>query len=84
MRDGKKSVPYQQRKTTKKGRGRLKEKGYLQVDEMKLKHGVVFNSMTGEVIGLADDMLDLENIMTQILSEEGDTVEAAVYVNLWQ
>ena len=50
VRDGKKSVPYQQRKTTKKGRGRLKEKGYLQVDGMKLKHGVVFNSMTGKLL----------------------------------
>ena len=84
MRDGKKPVLYQQQKTTRKGRGRLKEKGYLQVDEMKLKHGVVFNSMTGEIIGLADDMLDMESVMTRILSEEGDTIEAAVYVNLWQ
>ena len=51
---------------------------------MKLKHGVVFNSQTGEVIGLADDMLDMESLMSSIFSEEGDTVESAAYVSLWQ
>ena len=81
---GKSPVPYQQHKATKMATNKIREKGYLQVDEMELKHGVVFNSINGEAIGLADDMLDMENIMSRILSEEGDTVEAAVYVNQWQ
>jgi len=71
-------VPYQQHRATKKARGKLIEKGYLQVDEMKVKHGIVFNPITGEAIGLADDMLNMESLMSRILPEEGDTVEAAV------
>ena len=84
VRDGRNPVPYQQRKATKKSKGALIEKGYLQVEKMKLKYGVVFNSQTGEVIGLANDMLDMESVVTRIFSEDGDTVEAAVYVNLWK
>ena len=48
---------------------------------MKVKYGVVSNPMTGEAIGLADDMLDMESLMSRNLSEEGDTVEAAVNLN---
>ena len=61
--------------------GEIVEKVYLQVDGMKVKHGVVFDPMTGEAIGLVDDMLDMKSLMYRILSEEGDTVEAAVNLN---
>ena len=84
VRDGKNPIPYQQRKATKKARQKIREKGYLQVDEMKLKHSVVFHAKTNEVIGLADDMVDLESVMGRILFEEGDKLEAVVYVSQWQ
>ena len=45
---------------------------------MKLKHGVVFHAKTNEIIGLADDMVDLESVMGWILSKEGDKLEAEV------
>ena len=53
-------------------------------DEMKLKHGVVWNSQTGEVVGLADDMLELSAKLKRLLSEEGDVVKPAEYVNHWR
>ena len=51
---------------------------------MKLKHGVYWNTQTGEAVGLVNDMLDMDTLMTRLLSEEGNKVEAAVYVNQWQ
>ena len=84
VKDGRNAKPYLQRLATKKARGRKKEKGLLQVDEMKLKHGVYWNTQTGEAGGLANDMLDMDTFMTRLLSEEGNKVEAAVYVNQWQ
>ena len=53
-------------------------------DEMKLKHGVLWNSQTGKVVGLADDMLDLNSMMKRLLSDKGDVVKPVVYVNQWQ
>ena len=53
-------------------------------DEMKLKHGVVWNSQTGEAVGLEDDMLDLSAKLKRLLSEEGDVVKPAEYVNHWR
>jgi len=51
---------------------------------MKLKHGVLWNSQTGEAVGLADDMLDLKSIFKQLLSDEGNVVKPAEYVNCWR
>ena len=84
VKDGRNAKPYLQRLATKKARGRKKEKGLLQVDEMKLKHGVYWNTQTGEAGGLANDMLDMDTFMTRLLSEEGNKVEVEVYVNQWQ
>ena len=53
-------------------------------DEMKLKHGVLWNSMTGEAVGIANDMLDLNSILKRLLSDKGDAVKPAVYVNAWR
>jgi len=60
------------------------EYGYLMCDEMKLKHGVIWNAQTGEATGLADDMLDLKATLARLLSDEGDEVKPAVYVNQWR
>ena len=84
VKDGRNPKPYQQRQATKLGRGKSREIGYLMCDEMKLKHGIYWSTQTGEAVGLADDMLDMDSIMRRILQEEGDTVEAAVSVNQWQ
>ena len=53
-------------------------------DEMKIKHGILWNSRTGEAVGLADDMLDLTSILKRLFSEEGNAVKPAVYVNQWR
>ena len=53
-------------------------------DEMKLKHGVLWNSQTGKAVGLANDMLDLNAMMKRVLSDDGDVVKPAVYVNCWR
>ena len=60
------------------------EYGYLMTDEMKLKHGILWNSRTGEAVGLADDMLDLTSMLKHLFSEEDNAVKAAVYVNQWR
>ena len=51
---------------------------------MKLKHGVIWNAQTGEATGLADDMLDLKATLARLLSDGGDEVKPAVYVNQCQ
>ena len=82
VRDGEDIKAYQLRAAA---RGIKKsEYGYLMCDEMKLKHGVLWNSQTGEAVGLADDMLDLSSVLKHLLSEEGDVVKPAVYVNQWR
>ena len=82
--DGRNPKPYQQRQATKDGRGKWREVGYLQCDEMKLKHGIYWNTQTGEAVGLADDMLDMDSVIRRVLSDGGDEPKAAVYVNQWQ
>ena len=59
VRDGEDIKSYQLRGA---GRGidRSSEYRYLMCDEMKLKHGVLWNSQSGEAVGLADDMLDMQ------------------------
>jgi hypothetical protein len=82
VRDGEDVKAYQLRAAA---RGiESSEYGYLMCDEMKLKHGVLWNSMTGEAVGLADDMLDLSSVLKRLMSEEGDAVKPAVYVNQWR
>ena len=83
-KDGRTPKPYQQRLATKHSRGKSREVGYLQCDEMKLKHGIYWNTQTGEAVGLADDMLDMDSIIRRILSDDGDVPKAAVSVNQWQ
>ena len=67
-----------------KGHDLRSEYGYLMTDEMKLKHGVLWNSMTGEAVGIADDMLDLNSVLKRLVSDEGDVGKSAVYVNAWR
>ena len=70
MRDGNSSKSYAQHKASRNARKMFKEKGYLQVDEMKLKHGIFWNSKTGEAIGLVNDILGMDTVMRRILSDE--------------
>ena len=53
-------------------------------DEMKVKNGVMWNSQTGKATGHTKDMLDLSSILKRLLSEEGDEVKPAEYVNCWK
>ena len=73
-----------QMRAAAKGIDLRSEYRYLMTDEMKLKHGVLWNSMTGEAVGIADDMLDLNAVLKRLLSDEGDVVKPAVYVNAWR
>jgi len=45
---------------------------------MKLKPGIYWNTQTGELVGLADDMLDMESIIRRVLFDEGDEPKAVV------
>jgi len=83
VKDGRDIKTYQMRAATR-GLDRKSEFGYLMTDEMKLKHGVLWNSQTGEACGLADDMLELNVVLKRLLSDEGDVVKPAVYVNQWR
>ena len=49
-----------------------------------MKHGVLWNSQTGKLTGLARDMFDLNSILKRLLSEEGNKPKPAVYVNCWK
>ena len=49
-----------------------------------MKHGVLWNSQTGKLTGLARDMLDLNSVLKMLLSEKGDKPKPAVYVNCWK
>lgn len=77
-------VKVYQLRASARGASRKSENGYLMCDEMKLKHSVLWNSMTGKAVGLADDMLDVKSVMKRILSDEGDAVQPAKYVNCWR
>lgn len=57
--------------------------GYLIFDEMKLKGGVIFNSQTGEAVGMADDMLDLKSVLKRLFSDGGQEFKGAEKVNQW-
>ena len=83
VKDGEDIKVYQMRAAAK-GLDLRSEYGYLMTDEMKLKHGVLWNSMTGEAVGIADDMLDLNAVLKRLVSDEGDVVKPAVYVNAWR
>ena len=74
VRDGRDIKVYQLRAAAR-GIIRLCKYGYLMCDEMKLKHGVLWNSQTGKAVGLADDMLDLNSMMKRLLSDKGDANE---------
>ena len=50
VRGGKNAKPNQHWQASKRARGKSKEKGYPQVDEMKLKHGFYWNTQTGEAV----------------------------------
>ena len=52
-------------------------------DMMKLKHGILQNFMTGEVVGIADNLLDLNLVINILLSDEGDNVKTVLYINTW-
>mmetsp|Transcript_21959 Transcript_21959/g.34430 ORF Transcript_21959/g.34430 Transcript_21959/m.34430 type:complete len:449 (+) Transcript_21959:355-1701(+) len=84
VKDGQTTKPYLTVKAMMKARGIEKYEGLLQCDEMKLLHGMKWNTQTGDAIGLADDMLDINSIIRRVFSEDGHTVEAAIYVNQWQ
>jgi hypothetical protein len=84
VKDGQTTKPYLVVKGIMKGRGVGTFEGLLQCDEMKLLHGVAWNTQTGDAVGLADDMLDINSMIRRVFSDDGHTVEAAVYVNLWQ
>ena len=73
--------PYQQRRTRRNTRKIFKKKGYLQVDKMKLRHGVVWDTITGKVVDLANNILDMDTMICWLLSEKSDKVEAVVYMN---
>ena len=42
-------------------------KGHLMMDEIKLKNGIMWNSMNGVVTGFISDDLNMKNLMTDIL-----------------
>ena len=42
-----------------------------------------WNMKTGEAVGLANDILDMDTTMKRILWNDGDNVEVAVYANQW-
>ena len=83
LRDGRDVKVYQIRAATK-GKLSKSEYGYFMIVEMKLKHGILWNSRTGKAVGLADDMLDLTSMLKRLFSEEGNAVKPAVYVNQWR
>ena len=56
----------------------------LYTDEIKVRHGVTWNSQTGQSTGIARDMLDLKSVLNRLVSEEGDQPKAAEYANCWK
>lgn len=51
---------------------------------MKLKQRVIFNSHTGEAVGIADDKLDFASKLSRIFSDKGDEAKPAIAVNQWR
>lgn len=84
VKDDQTTKPYLTVKASMKARNIEKFEGLLQCDEMKLLHGMAWNTQTGDAVGLVDDMLDINALIRRIFSDDGHTVEAAVYVNQWQ
>jgi hypothetical protein len=81
VRDGDDVAVFQQRLMSK---GAREEDGVLQCDEMKLKQRVIFNSHTGEAVGIADDKLDFASKLSRIFSDKGDEAKPAIAVNQWR
>ena len=84
VKDGQTTEPYLRVKSMMKVMKVDKLEGLVQCDEMKVLHGIAWNTQTGDAVGLADDMLDFNSLIRRIFSDDGHTVEAAVYVNQWQ
>ena len=80
---GRDSRVYENYLSAKQAKGEDQVFGFLMYDEMKIHEGVVWNSQTGLSVGLAEDMLDLKSLLHRLLSEGGDTVDRAKYVNQW-
>ena len=78
VKDGQTTKPYLTVKAMMKARKIEKFEGLLQCDEMKLLHGMAWNTQTGDAVGLADDMLDINSVIRRVFSEDGHTV------NQWQ
>lgn len=62
----------------------IQEDGVLMVDEIKVKHGMVFNSHTLEPLGMANDDLDMKTVLRNVLSGDGNFAKPAVYVSQWR
>ena len=81
VKDGRNSKVYELRRAAKMASGSLYDGGFLMCDEMKLKEGMVWNSITGKVVGLADDDLDTKSLLCRALSPEGIKVLLSKYNN---
>ena len=80
---GRESRAYENYLVAKQSRNEDQVSGFLMYDEMKIHEGVVWSSQSGLAIGLAEDMLDLKTLLERLLSDGGNTVEGAKYVNQW-
>ena len=65
-----------------------KIKGHLMMDEIKLKNGIMWNCMNGEVTGFIADELNAKGLMIDILglsaNKKVDNRQLSAYANQWR
>ena len=65
-----------------------KIKGHLMMDEIKLKNGIMWNCMNGEVTGFIGDELNAKDLMLDILglsaNNKVDNRQLSAYANQWR
>lgn len=87
-KDGDDKALYESRLRVKKDRSSdgqgFMEVGILMVDELKVKHGMVFNSSSMEPFGMADDDLDMKTVLREVLSGADMSAKPAQYVSQWR
>ena len=84
VKDGRNSKDYELRSAYKNDNGDEEEWGILMCDEIKLKEGMIFSAITGEVIGIADEIVDQKSVFCRLFSVKGDTIELAIYAKQWR
>ena len=74
---------YETQSATKQANGEQTEFTYAMCDEIHIREGVKYHTLTGATLGLKNNMLDVVTVLHRLLSEDKRKVEKAKKANQW-